>query len=138
MDGAKDQEITNVFLLVSHHKLAANLGNLEEPSLWHSLELVCMHAMLNCFSCVRLFATLWTVACQASLSIQFPRQEYWSGLPCPPPSGLPNLGVKPVSLMSPALAGGFFTTSTTCILPIYKPGACIAIKKNKSSACLNN
>ena len=54
------------------------------------------------------FATPWTVACQASLSLGFSRQEYWSGLPCPPPGDLPNAGIKPTS---PALAGGFFTTS---------------------------
>ena len=62
---------------------------------------------------VQLFLTLWTVACQASLSMGFPSQEYWSGLPFPPPGDLPNPGVKPVSLMPPALKGGFFTTSTT-------------------------
>ena len=51
--------------------------------------------------------------CQAPLSMRFSRQEYWSGLPCPPPGDLPDPGIKPTSLMSPALAGGFFTTSTT-------------------------
>ena len=61
----------------------------------------------------RLFATLWSVARQAPLSMGFSRQEYWSGLPCPPPGDLPNPGIEPESLMSPALAGGFFTTSTT-------------------------
>ena len=65
------------------------------------------------FSCVRLFATPWTVAHQAPLSMGFSRQEYWSGLPCPPPGDLPDPGVETESLMSPALAGGFFTTSTT-------------------------
>ena len=45
------------------------------------------------------------------LSMGFPRQEHWSGLPCPHPGDLPNPGVKPVSLMSPEFAGGFFTTS---------------------------
>ena len=55
------------------------------------------------------FATPWTVAYQAPLSMGFPRQEYWSGLPCPPPGDLPNPGVKP---MSPPLAGGFFTRVT--------------------------
>ena len=65
------------------------------------------------FSCVELFAALWTAACQAPLSIRFSRQEYWSGLPCPPPEDLPNPGIKPTSLMSPTLAGGFFTTSAT-------------------------
>ena len=55
----------------------------------------------------------WTVSCQAPLSMGFSRQEYWSGLPCPPPGDLPNLGIKPESLMSLAFAGGFFTTSAT-------------------------
>ena len=57
--------------------------------------------------------TLWTVALQALLSMEFARQEYWSGLPCPLPGDLSNLGIEPASLMSPALAGRFFTTSTT-------------------------
>ena len=56
--------------------------------------------------------TLWTVARQAPLSMGFSRQEYWSGLPFPPPGDLPDPGIKPESLMSPALAGGFFTSST--------------------------
>ena len=60
--------------------------------------------MLSYFSCVRLFVTLWTVALQAPLSRGFSRQEYWSGLPCPPPGALPDPGIKPTSLMSPALA----------------------------------
>ena len=63
-------------------------------------------------SCL-LFVTLGTVACQASLSMGFPRQEYWSGLPCPPPEDLPNPGIKATSLMSPALAGRIFTISAT-------------------------
>ena len=69
--------------------------------------------MLCCFSCVRLFVTLCSVAYQAPLSMGFFRQEYWSGLLCPPPGVLTNPGIKPKSLMSPALAGGFLTTSTT-------------------------
>ena len=58
---------------------------------------------------------LWTVACHTPLSMGFSRQEYWDGMPCPPPGDLPNPGLEPVSLMSLALAGGegFFTTSTT-------------------------
>ena len=75
---------------------------------WHPR--VCM---LSHFSHVWLFTTSGTVAHQAPLSVGFFRQEYWSGLPCPPPGYLPNPGMKPVSLMSPALAGRFFTTSTT-------------------------
>ena len=54
-----------------------------------------------------LCVTTWTVTCQAPLSMGFSRQEYWSGLPCPPPGDRPNPEVKPTS---PALAGGFFTT----------------------------
>ena len=51
--------------------------------------------------------TLWTIAHLAPLSIGFPRQEYWSGLPFPPPGDLPDSGIEPVS---PELAGRFFTT----------------------------
>ena len=69
--------------------------------------------VLSDFSRVQFFVALWTVACQAPLSTGFSRQEYWSGPPCPPPKDLPNPGIKPKSLMSPALAGGFFTTSIT-------------------------
>ena len=63
--------------------------------------------MLSDFSRVRLFATLWAIACQASLSMGFSRQKSWSGLPCHPPGDLPNQG----SLTSPARAGRFFTPS---------------------------
>ena len=69
--------------------------------------------MLNCFIHVQLFATLWSIACQAPLSVGFSRQEYWSGLPCPPAEALPKQGIKPVSLMSPALADELFLTSAT-------------------------
>ena len=70
-------------------------------------------AVLSCFSCVWLFATPWTVACQAPLFIELSRQEYWSGLPFPPPGDLLDPGIKPASLLSPALADRFFTTSAT-------------------------
>ena len=69
--------------------------------------------MLSCFSHVQLFATLWTVAHKAPLSMGFPSQEYWSGLLYPPPEDLPDPGIKLTSLMSPAVTGGFFTTSAT-------------------------
>ena len=52
--------------------------------------------MLSCFSHVQLYVTPWTVACQAPLSVGFSRQEYWSGLPCPPLADLPDPGVEPV------------------------------------------
>ena len=59
---------------------------------------------------IQLFATPWTVALQAPLSMRFPRQEYWSRLPFPPPVDLPNPGTECASPEAPALAGGFFTT----------------------------
>ena len=68
---------------------------------------------LSFFSCAQLSATSWTVAHQAPLSMEFSRQEYWNGLPSPPPGNLPDPGIKPTSLMSALLAGGFFTTSAT-------------------------
>ena len=82
-------------------------------------------SVLNLFSHVQLFVIPWTVARQAPLSMGFSRQEYWSGLPCCPPGNLPNPGIKSASLMSPALAGSFFTTSATwralvlCYLILY-------------------
>ena len=57
------------------------------------------------FSCVRLFAILWTVAHQAPLSVVFPRQEYWSGLPFPPQGDLSDPEIEPTSLISPARDG---------------------------------
>ena len=59
---------------------------------------------------VRLFVTTWTVAHQAPLSMGFPRQEYWSGLPFPSSEDLPEPGIETVFLVSPALASRFFTT----------------------------
>ena len=74
---------------------------------------MCVCAVLSCFSWVQFFVILWTVAHQAPLSEGFSRQEYWSGLPCPPPWDLPNPGIELTSLMSPALADGFLATSAT-------------------------
>ena len=75
------------------------------------LQCVCTCAPL--VSLVSYSVTLWTVARQALLSLGFPRQEYWSGLLCPPPGNLPDPGIEPKSLLSSALAGGFFSTSAT-------------------------
>ena len=86
-----------------------------------------MCALLSCFSHVRLFATLWTVTCQAPLSMGFSRVAmHWSGLPCPSPGDLPNPGIELVSLKSPALAGRFFTYLASPGKPLlvlfpYKP-----------------
>ena len=54
-------------------------------------------------------ATLWTIAHQALLSMEFSKQEYWNGLPCPSPGDFPDPGIEPAYLMYLALAGGFFT-----------------------------
>ena len=65
--------------------------------------------------CARSYLTLcdpWTVVHQVPLSLEFSRQENWGGLPFPSPGDLPNPGIKPVSLVSPALAGRFFTTAS--------------------------
>ena len=69
--------------------------------------------MLNCFSCVGLFATLWTAAHQAPLSMKSSRQKYWSGLPCPLSGDLPAPWMELASHMSLALARGFLTTRAT-------------------------
>ena len=69
--------------------------------------------MLSCFSHVQFFVTPWTIARQAPLSTGFSSREHWSGLPFPPPGDLPDPGKECTSLMSPALAGGFFTTGIT-------------------------
>ena len=69
--------------------------------------------VLSHFSSVQLCVTLWTKAHQAPLFMGFSRQEYWSGLPCPPPRDLPDPGTELTSLTSPALVGKFFTSSAT-------------------------
>ena len=74
--------------------------------------LLCAY-VLSRFSHVQLFVTLWTVANQAPLSMGFSRQEYWSGLPFPTPGDLPEPGIEPMFLESPALAGGFSLNCAT-------------------------
>ena len=85
-------------------------------------ECVCVHARTHArahsvallLSCALVFAAPWTVDCQASRSMEFSRQQYWSGLSCPTPGDHSNPGIKPVSLASPVLAGGS--------LPLALPG----------------
>ena len=74
---------------------------------------MCVHVCVCVCVCVKLLHLLWTVAHQAPLSMGFSKQKYWSGLLGPPPGDLPDPGIEPVSLMSLALPGGFFTTSAT-------------------------
>ena len=82
-------------------------------SFWHGCKVAIRHSsaliIVETFSRVQLFVTPWSVAHQAPLSMGLPRQEYWSGLPFPPPGHLPYPGVDP---MSPELAGRFFTMET--------------------------
>ena len=77
--------------------------------------------VLSHFSCVQLFTTPVECSPPGSSVHGISRQEYWSGLLCPPPGYLPDPGIKPASLMSPMLAGGFFTTGTTweAVLGVY-------------------
>ena len=65
---------------------------------------------LSCSVASHYFAAPWTTACQTPQSVEFPRQEYWSGLPFLSPGDLPDPGIEPASPASPALAGGFLTT----------------------------
>ena len=68
------------------------------------------------FSCVQLFVTLWSVACQVPLSMGILQSRIQSGLPCPPQGDLPNPGIEPASLMSPALvAGGVCVCVCVCV-----------------------
>ena len=85
-----------------------------------------MHISHVCvLSRVGLFATPWTVTCQAPLSMGFFRQEYWSGLPFPSTGDLPDPGIEP---MSPVLVGGFFTTE-----PLGKPTYTPYLAQNRFS-----
>ena len=65
--------------------------------------------LFSCSVVSNCFATPWTVTHQTPLSMGFPRQKYWNGLPFPPPGDLPISGIKPASIVSPALTGGFFS-----------------------------
>ena len=99
----------SIFLLLIKHNFNNLLSNWKLQSIVFSnicfrnyLHVLCC-AVLSRFSRFRLFSTPWTVAHQAPLSMGFSRQEYWSGLPCPPPGDLPDPGIEPVSSITPAL-----------------------------------
>ena len=83
---------------------------------------VCVCVCARVLSHVCLFATLWAVAGQTPLAMEFSREEYWSGLPFPSPEDLPHPGMEPASLASPALAGGFVTAEPPG-KPYFGPGA---------------
>ena len=86
----------------------------------YSFSCIFIFVCAQSLSCVLLFETPWIVALQAPLSMEFSWQEYWIRLPFPPPGDLPNPEIEPVSLVSPALAGGFFTS-----VPPGKPNTCV-------------
>ena len=73
-------------------------------------DIMCARVCAQSLSSVQFFVTPWTASSQALLSMEFSRQEQWSGLPFPAPGGLPDPGIAPWSPVSPALAGGLFTT----------------------------
>ena len=85
---------------------------------------MCVYVCVCMLSYVQLLSALWTVAYQAPLSMRFPRQEYWSGLSFLSPADLPNLSTEHLSLVSPAFAGGFLTTTQleNLLISIVPPG----------------
>ena len=85
-----------------------------------NVEFLKMLCCAQTLSCVQLFAMPWTIDHQAPLSIGFSRQEYWSGLPFPPPGDLPDPEIESMSLITTVLADGFFTTRATWEAPFYK------------------
>ena len=106
-----------IFILCMNHQKAlfSSISSLRSASrifLIATLELGAWCPVSACvlspFKCIQLCETQSIVVHEAPLSVRFSRQEYWSGLPCPPPGDLPDPGIKSASLMSPALAGGLF------------------------------
>ena len=90
------------------HVYVCALGQNSYPRVTITIACTCMHAQ----SCLTLCDPM-DCNSQAPLSMRFFRQEYWSGLPFPPPGDLPNPATESLSLVSPGLAGGFFTTGAT-------------------------
>ena len=90
--------------------------------------LVCVVVCAPTLSFVQLFVTPWAVAREAPLSMEFSRQVYWSGLPFPPLGNPPDPEIKLVSLMSPALVDGFFTTSATWGVHLFASANQLLIK----------
>ena len=104
------------------HSIALDNGDLWTTPSWVQMAIPLRefqfgaHAQL--LSYVRLFGTPQTVAHQAPLSMGFPRQEYWSRLPCPSPGDLPNPGIKPASFASPALTQILYHWAIWEVLPV--------------------
>ena len=98
-----------VILLNKNTKVESSTLCTQVYTQWYMKVCVCV----SCFSPVWFLVTPWTVAHQPPLSMGFSGQEYWNGLPFPSPRDLPDPGVEPAFLTSPALAGEFFTTCAT-------------------------
>ena len=89
--------------------------------------------MLSRISCVQLFVTLWTSTYQAPPSMGFSRQEYWSGLPCPPPGDLPNPGIEATSLTSACI--GRWILYCQCLLGSTFCGFSTVAKESMGCGC---
>ena len=94
-DGQESQTLVGGFLQFVHE---ASTSFIQSTNI-----LKCLRVRVCVLSCICLFVTPWTIACQAPLSMGFPRQEYWSGLPCSPPGDLPDPRIKSMSTVVPAL-----------------------------------
>ena len=95
------------------------------PVVYHYIFLNSVCVCAQSLSCFQLFVILWTVACQVHLSMEFSRQEYWNGLPVPPPVDLCGPGMEPTFPVAPALAGRLFTAE-----PPGKPKLSIQLPYN--------
>ena len=109
--------------------------NLVLPTLC-SAKVACVHAK-SLQLCLTLCKPM-DLARQAPLSMGFSRHEYWRGLPCLPPGDIPNPGIKPRSLMSPAFAGRFFTTSATWKSPQWRTKGHWDWTPHVSTACISD
>ena len=116
------QRVSTLFLLPSVF-LSIRVSHTYTTPLPVKIGKLCVHSVAQLYPTLR---TPWTVAHQAPLSMGFSRQEYWSALPFPLPRDLLDLGIEPMSLESPALAGGFFTTVPPGMLRLWLP-TCIYV-----------
>ena len=112
-------------------------STIEQPPLWTKVKVYLPHVLISVYALslrhVQLSVTLWTVACQTPLSMEFSRQEFWNGVPFPTPGDLSNPGIEPTSLGSPVLTGRYFTTNWPPEKPKMRPtNAIIATVNHKN------
>jgi len=113
--GEKGESVTDFIFLDSKITVGDVCSHEIKRHLLHGRQAMTNLCFVYVLSCVWLFAVPCTVDWQVPLSMEFPRPEYWSGLPFHPPGDLPIPGIQPVSLSSPALTGKFLT-----IAPLLK------------------